>query len=82
MNSYENYIGKRYTWDEAKELFPDKWVAFSDYELNGSVVKSGIIQAVCDDSEMSKEAIRLKENHCSVIWDRTTKVLFELYVQS
>lgn len=57
-NSISNTIGKEFTWQQLVSLFPDKWVALSDYELEGGNLKKAILRAVCTEATMTEEAYK------------------------
>lgn len=47
----EDFINKRLTWNEAVKLFPDRWVSFRDYILDGVTFQNGILANVFTDDE-------------------------------
>jgi hypothetical protein len=49
MNSKVNYIGKRFTWDELVELFPDTWIAVTDCVMDGPNILDCVLLEVFDD---------------------------------
>ena len=53
------YIGKRLTWDEAVDIFPDLWVAFKDCKMSGIDFENGILVDVIADQDL---AIYMKQN--------------------
>lgn len=48
------YVGKRLTWDEAVNIFPDLWVSFQDCIYNGVDFQSGRLVAVIEDDDIEK----------------------------
>ena len=46
------YIGKRLTWDEAVDIFPDLWVAFKDCTMLGIDMEDGILVDVIEDKNI------------------------------
>ena len=65
-------IGKKMSWKEIVGKFPDRWVAISDYVFSGFELKEGVLQAVCEDTDISLEMSRLKESGKKIYWKRTT----------
>lgn len=67
----KDYIGKHLTWSEAMILFPDKWLAFSNYSKKDSfTINEGILEAVLSDEEITKYQINHSKDN--FIYDRTT----------
>lgn len=65
------YIGKRLTWDEAVDIFPDLWVAFKDCKMSGIDFENGILVDVIADQDL---AIYMKQHfNENVFIDRTTE---------
>lgn len=65
------YIGKRLTWDEAVNIFPDMWVAFRDCEMSGIDIENGILVDVIMDKDI--KAYRIQHFNENIIIDRTTE---------
>ena len=65
-------MGERLTWQEIVEKYPDRWVALSDCEMDGSQIISGVVQAVCIEEERYSITIKLAEQNISFRWRRTT----------
>ena len=44
-------LGKRYSWEEIVEAYPDKMVILEDWTMNGGEVESAVLLSVgaCDD---------------------------------
>lgn len=52
-------LGKRYTWKEVTETYPDKWVRMNDCTLGwGNGIVDGILVGVYNDGET--EDVRLE----------------------
>lgn len=65
------YIGKRLTWDEAVDIFPDSWVAFKDCKMSGIDIEEGVLVDVVADKDI---AIYMKQHFDENIFiDRTTE---------
>lgn len=61
-------------WNDIVEKYPDRWVALSDCEMDGSQVISGVVQAICTEGERYSTTIRLTKQNISFRWRRTTPV--------
>jgi hypothetical protein len=76
---YSKYIGKRMAWAKMQELFPERWVALSDYKFwynPNKELKSGVIMAICTDEDDNGEIMKqiLKSNpDIKLYWVRTTE---------
>lgn len=65
------YVGKRLTWDEAVEIFPDLWVVFKDCVMSGIDLENGILVDVLKDKDI---AVYMKEHFDEDLFiDRTTE---------
>ena len=73
MSVLDSVLGRRYSWDEIVKMFPDKWVALTEYEFKGADVTSGVLQAVCSDEKITENDTPLREKGLKKIyWRRTT----------
>lgn len=76
MKEYDKYVGKRFTWKEIVGMFPNKWVALSDYEFkDNSRIKAGVLRAVCKDSEVIEVEKEIAKKYNKLFWKRTTEVI-------
>lgn len=48
----DQYIGKRLTWEEVVDIFPDLWVALKDCRMSGIDVEDGILVDVIADKDV------------------------------
>ena len=49
-------MNNQQSWERIVEEYPDKWVALSDYSMDGPTVITAVVRAVCSDNErLSKE---------------------------
>ncbi|MBD5451665.1 MAG: hypothetical protein HDR25_03385 [Lachnospiraceae bacterium] len=65
------YIGKRLTWDETVDIFPDSWVAFKDCRMSGIDMEDGILVDVIADKDI---ALYMKQHFNEDMYiDRTTE---------
>lgn len=65
------YIGKRLTWEEAVDIFPDLWVAFKECKMSGIDIEDGILVDVIDDKDIK---IYMKQHFDENMFiDRTTE---------
>ncbi|MDE7205940.1 MAG: hypothetical protein K2N90_02045 [Lachnospiraceae bacterium] len=65
------YIGKRLTWDEAVDIFPNLWVAFKDCNMSGIDMEEGILVDVIEDKDIK---IYMKQHFDENMYiDRTTE---------
>ena len=72
------YIGKRLTWDEAVDIFPDLWVSFQDCVYNDADFQSGTLVAVIEDDDIGKYVCsHIEENP---YFARTTEDNFGGYI--
>lgn len=72
------YIGKRLTWDEAVDIFPDLWVLFKDCIYHGVDFQSGTLVAIIEDDDIGKYiCAHIEENP---YFARTTENQFGGYV--
>lgn len=75
----EDYIGKRLTYDELVELFPDRWVGVSNPEWEGpgygGTLVSGVLEFVCVDSEKSSKKHDLHVKGIKTVTFRTIEPL-------
>lgn len=67
-------IGQRLTWREIVMKYPDRWVAISDYVMTGAELQEGVLQAVCEDTDIGTELPRLKKLGKKIYWKRTTNL--------
>lgn len=65
------YIGKRLTWNEAVDIFPDLWVAFKDCIMSGIDLEAGILVDVIKDKDI-KMYMQQHFNE-DIFIDRTTE---------
>ncbi len=73
MPTANEAIGRRFSWDEIVGMFPDRWVALTDYVLDGADVESGVLQAVCADDKVSENDAPLRKKGLKkIFWLRTT----------
>lgn len=73
----------RFSMDELKELYPDKWVILDDCEWeNRSTVKTGVLVAVCEDEDISN--VRMKNRHegKTYYYQRTSEGLISPYIHA
>lgn len=65
------YVGKRLSWDEAVDIFPDLWVAFKDCIMSGIDLENGILVDVIKDKDI---AAYMKQHFTDDMFiDRTTE---------
>ena len=74
MHTANEAIGKRLSWDEIVQMFPNRWVGVSDYKFRGADLESGVLQAVCPDDKISEYALPLYKKGLKIYWDRTTEL--------
>jgi hypothetical protein len=71
--SKEEYIGKECIWKQLIELFPGKWIALHNYEMDGSTLIKGVVDDIMSDDESKERMIKyIDSNH---ICRRTTEWL-------
>lgn len=63
----------RYSMSAIREMYPDRWVALSDCEMDGVMVVSATVKAVCRDEERLEKEKELDSKRISFIWCRTTE---------
>ena len=67
-------MGKRLSWDDIIEQFPDSWVALTDAQMDGPVIITAIVAAVCKNNrERSECEERLISERVIFIWRKTTE---------
>jgi hypothetical protein len=78
---YSKYIGKRMTWKQMKEMFPQRRIALSEYEFTPNLeLIGGKIQAICTEEEDIgdyTEQIVQSNPGIRIYWVRTTELLCE-----
>ena len=73
----------RFTMDELKKRYPDKWVILDACDwINKSTVKSGILIDVCDDAEISSKRMHFRHEGKKDVYRRTTEGGFSTYVHA
>ncbi len=60
------------TWDEIVEAYPDRWVALTDCIMEGPIVLTAVVSAVCEDKDRLDEEKKLDAQGIRFIWRRTT----------
>ena len=66
-------LGKRYTWEEVRKVYPRKWVHMHDCTLGwGSSIIDGILLGVYNDGETEELRLKLIDSNPDYILDRTT----------
>ena len=74
----KQYIGKKLTWEQAVEIFPDLWVSFQDCIYNDADFQSGTLVAVIEDQDIGKYLCNhIEENP---FFARTTEDNFGGYI--
>ena len=64
---------ERLTWKEVVEKYPNRWVALSDYDMTDINNVSGIVEAVCRDTEIGRKDIEIRNRGIKKLyWSRTT----------
>ncbi|WP_026659103.1 hypothetical protein [Butyrivibrio sp. AC2005] len=66
--------GNLMSWKEIQEKYPDKWVALTETEKEGSRILAAIPIKVCDESEMYDAELELKAAGIQFTWRRTTEL--------
>ena len=61
-------------WNDIVEKYPDRWVALSDCEMDGSQVISGVVQFACTEEERFSVTDELTKQGISFRWRRTTPI--------
>ncbi len=74
---------QRYSMDEIREKYPDKWVILDDCEWeNKSTVKSAVVVEVCSDDEISEKRMGYRHQGKHYTYERTTEGFFLPYVHA
>ena len=70
----KNYIGKKMRWNDVVELFPDCWIALTDYGYDETGEREGVLEAVCTEQHMvdAMKKIRKEKGKVKIAWYRTT----------
>lgn len=67
-------MGKRLAWDDIIEQFPDSWVALTDAQMDGPIIITAIVTAVCkNNKERLEHEKRLDSQNIVFIWRKTTE---------
>jgi hypothetical protein len=73
---YNKYINKRMAWKKIQEMFPNKWAALTEYEIDEySQLKSGVLRAICTDDELIGVDSVIGNKYKKIFWIRTTDAL-------
>jgi len=67
-------LQEKLSWDEIVEKYPDRWVALTDYDMDGVTILAGRVCAVCKDTDRLDEEIRLINEKITFKWRRTTDI--------
>ena len=67
-------MSEKKTWNEIVEAYPDRWVALSDYSMDGPNVIDGSVCAVCTDPERFEKEKELVGKKIRFVWRRTTDI--------
>ena len=62
------------TWDEIRHKYPDRWVALTNFEKQGSRIVSGIPFRVCEEKDMYETELELDRQGIPFQWRRTTEL--------
>ena len=67
-------MGKRLAWDEIIEKYPNSWVALTDAKMDGPIIITAIVTAVCKNNrERLEHEKRLESQNIIFIWKKTTE---------
>ncbi len=67
-------MNNQQSWERIVEEYPDKWVALSDYSMDGPTVITAVVRAVCSDNERLSKEKELDAQNMPFIWRRTTEI--------
>lgn len=65
-------MGKRLTWKEMQERYPDKWVFVKNAEKDGPDIISGEVISVCDDDGYGNQCVEFIKSGIKFDKERTT----------
>ena len=70
-------FGKRYTWKEIKEAYPNKFAFLSNIEIRDSDLYSGVLWGVCEYDDRSTMNDELSLTCSEVCFSYATSEIFE-----
>ncbi len=74
---------KRYSMDELKDRYPDRWVILDNCEwINKSTVRSGELIEICDDDEISTKRMKYRHEGKNYTYRRTSEGGYSTYVHA
>ena len=67
-------MNERLTWDKIVEEYPESWVALTDAQMDGHIIITAVVSAVCKtNKERSESERRLMSENKIFTWRKTTE---------